>query len=119
MIRHALTNRLGVAAILLSLLFSVGEGMRLNPFGFTTLGESPKSLARSDQNSKTIYGPLDVPAQVGSRNKRAFLEFDVPSFIKTIEPQTQISIASSAESFSIDLAPSAVLQLRGPPALNS
>jgi hypothetical protein len=116
--RHAFTNRLAIAGILLSLLFSVGEGMRLNPFGFKPC-DSPNNLETSRKTSQTVYGPLDVPSQVGSRNKRIFLELDVPAFIRTFEPQLQISVVATPALLSTNLALASDLLTRGPPAASS
>lgn len=53
-------------AVISSLCFSVGEGLRLTPFPIWA-----SSTAKPvEQLSKHKYGPLDVPTQYVARNKR-------------------------------------------------
>ena len=66
-----------LVAVLGSLCFSVGEGLRLRPFPVSTnLADTQTS---EFTNKIAQYGPLDVPAQSQKRNKRQTVDFDRPS----------------------------------------
>ena len=73
-ITNSLTAAL-FAAIVGSLCFSVGEGMRLTPFPNPSLAPISDSselidAGTLDELSVAKYGPLDVPAQTQNRGKR-------------------------------------------------
>jgi hypothetical protein len=71
-------KRFALALIVVSLCFSVGEGLRLTPFPVSNqLQESNGlSVAKDDGDlSRSTYGPLDVPSQVQKRSKRQSTDF--------------------------------------------
>lgn len=118
--RRQFTNQLVVAAILLSLLFSVGEGMRLNPFGFRNkLAEVAKGQKKLRKTSLTLCGPIDVPAQQGPRNKRVIVEVDVPPFHKPVESDFLASVVTAPPVISSFQALAPALLKRGPPTVAS
>ena len=69
-----------LTVIISSLLFSVGEGLRLSPFPVE--GQSGDLYGRvieaSDKTTLAQYGPLDVPAQPQKRSKRQALDLACP-----------------------------------------
>ncbi len=66
-------------AVLGSLCFSVGEGLRLRPFPVST--NLTDTRAYEFTNKISQYGPLDVPAQSQKRSKRQTVDFDCPSCV--------------------------------------
>ena len=74
-IRSQVVPSIAVIAVIASLCFSVGEGLRLTPFPFSAL--IPVEATNVLLDAKTLpetslykYGPLDVPAQSHNSNKR-------------------------------------------------
>src|SRR5262245_14546447 len=71
-------KRFALALIVVSLCFSVGEGLRLTPFPVSNLLQESNglSVAKDTGGSKrSTYGPLDVPSQVQKRSKRQTTDF--------------------------------------------
>ena len=71
---------LTLALIVVSLCFSVGEGLRLTPFPVSNQLqiEEPYGFyfAKDDGGvTRSTYGPLDVPAHVQKRSKRQTTDF--------------------------------------------
>jgi len=69
-----------LAVIVMSLCFSVGEGLRLTPFPVSNQLqiEEPNglSVAKDDGDvTRSTYGPLDVPSPVQKRSKRQTTNF--------------------------------------------
>ena len=69
-----------LAVIVVSLCFSVGEGLRLTPFPVSNQLqiEEPCGLYFSKNDggvTRSTYGPLDVPAHVQKRSKRQTTDF--------------------------------------------
>lgn len=89
-------------AVIASLCFSVGEGLRLTPFPVSALMK-----LESDRTSSTVkatnlisihkYGPLDVPAQHQKRNKRQVVPLD------SLLTATEYEIPSALHSFTTDV----------------
>jgi hypothetical protein len=91
-----------LTAVIASLCFSVGEGLRLTPF-------YPPSVARVEATNLQLdtkgshdiafykpslykYGPLDVPTQTQKRSKRQAVDFACPPSARTREiPTCRIS----------------------------
>lgn len=72
--------RVTLLAIVGSLCFSVGEGLRLTPFPVSNQLqiEEPNGLSvAKDAGGKSLskYGPLDVPSQLQKRGKRQTTDF--------------------------------------------
>lgn len=69
-----------LTVIISSLLFSVGEGLRLSPFPVE--GQIRDLYGRvikaSDKTTLAQYGPLDVPAQPQKRSKRQAIDLACP-----------------------------------------
>ena len=70
---------LTLALIVVSLCFSVGEGLRLTPFPVSNQLqiEEPNglSVAKDAGGLTRTYGPLDIPSQVQKRSKRQTNDF--------------------------------------------
>ena len=69
-----------LAVIVISLCFSVGEGLRLTPFPVSNQLqiEEPNGFyfAKDDGGvTRSTYGPLDVPSHVQKRSKRQTTDF--------------------------------------------
>ena len=65
--------------VVVSLLFSVGEGLQLTPFVAPEVSTSSQSLAGS--NLDTVFfahGPIDIPVQFRKREKRDSVVLDLP-----------------------------------------
>jgi hypothetical protein len=74
-----------VLGVLVSLLFSVGEGLRLSPFPSVN-DPSKVTVATLEQNT-LVPGPLGVPVQVVKRAQRHSLHIDVPPRVDTFQSQ--------------------------------
>lgn len=66
--------------VLVALCFSIGEGLRLTPFPVSPLtvdGASDRQFSAKASQEVAVhkYGPLDVPPQNQTRNKRHIVEF--------------------------------------------
>jgi hypothetical protein len=74
------TSMTMLTVIVSSLLFSVGEGLRLSPFPVP--GQSRDLygfvIKPSDKTTVAQYGPLDVPVQPQKRSKRQALDLACP-----------------------------------------
>jgi len=79
-------------AIIASLCFSAGEGLRLTPFGQTST--TGKTVG---QVSKHKYGPLDVPTQHQKRNKRHDVQLDFLLTPTTRETPAALQFAAAPE----------------------
>ena len=68
--------RVTLAVIVVSLCFSVGEGLRLTPFPVSNQLqiEEPSGLSVA-KDAGNVYGPLNVPSQVQKRSKRQTTNF--------------------------------------------
>ncbi len=77
-------------AVITSLCFSVGEGLRLTPFPISSSTAKPV-----EQISKHKYGPLDVPTQHSKRNKREAepIDFLLPPTTRELAPAITFSTA--------------------------
>src|ERR1041384_2088714 len=69
-----------LAVIVVSLCFSVGEGLRLTPFPVSNQLQVEElnglSVAKDAGGvTRSTYGPLDVPSQVQKRSKRQTTDF--------------------------------------------
>jgi len=85
---------LTVFGLLLSLLFSVGEGLRLSPFQDTD--QPTPGLAVTTEQNPFVYGPLDVPVQVVKRTKRHSLDVDVPPVVATVQlPEVSLNCSQT------------------------
>lgn len=76
-----------LAVIVVSLCFSVGEGLRLTPFPVSNqLEQSTGSFVAKDAGgvTRSTYGPVDIPSQVQKRSKRQTTDFGP-------QPQTESS----------------------------
>jgi hypothetical protein len=111
-------------AVIASLCFSVGEGLRLTPFPTSHVSRvearnTPLTAKASDQISSHKYGPLDVPTQMQKRNKRQAAAFDVPPSSFTSEVLIPSYSAPTHETFDIVAVP-VVSQFAGraPPFLS-
>ncbi len=72
--------RVTLLAIVGSLCFSVGEGLRLTPFPVSSqlqIEDSNGLSVAKDAGGKSLskYGPLDVPSQLQKRGKRQTTDF--------------------------------------------
>jgi len=65
---------LTLAMIVVSLCFSVGEGLRLTPFPVSNQLQELSDLSVA-KDSRSTYGPLDIPSQVQKRSKRQTTDF--------------------------------------------
>ena len=65
-----------LAVIVVSLCFSVGEGLRLTPFPVSNQLQiqEPSGLSVA-KDAGNVYGPLNVPSQVQKRSKRQTTDF--------------------------------------------
>lgn len=98
-----------LVAVIGSLCFSVGEGLRLTPFpvSATSQIEELNNLAPANEaGSSTVakYGPLSVPSPVQKRSKRQTTDFAFPplavvsqfvAFISPYAPDESIQLRSS------------------------
>ena len=71
---------LTLAVIVMSLCFSVGEGLRLTPFPVSNQLqiEEPNGLSVAKDAggvTRATYGPLDIPSQTQKRSKRQTTDF--------------------------------------------
>jgi len=60
--------------IVVSLCFSVGEGLRLTPFPVSNQLQQLSDLS-VEKDARSTYGPLDVPSQTQKRSKRQTTDF--------------------------------------------
>lgn len=79
-----LTRTIVLIGVLASLLFSVGEGLRLRPFPVPTFDETEftnphENVTAWRETSLHKYGPLDVPTQAQKRSKRPAVDYGCPS----------------------------------------
>lgn len=98
-----------MVAVISSLCFSVGEGLRLTPFpvSATTQIEEINNLAPANEGGSSSiakYGPLGVPSPVQKRSKRQTTDLDFPplavvsqfvDFISPYAPDESIQLRSS------------------------
>ena len=88
-----------LVGVIVSLCFSVGEGLRLTPFPVSaiTLDETrnnyPNATA-SRQTSLRQYGPLDVPAQTQKRGRRQVVDYGCPSSQDNRQPSFHLCLLS-------------------------
>lgn len=75
-------------AVIASLCFSIGEGLRLTPFPVSASTAKPV-----EQLSKHKYGPLDVPTQHSKRTKRQAepLDFLIAPVTREVAPALTFS----------------------------
>ena len=109
-----------LAVIVVSLCFSVGEGLRLTPFPVSNQLQiqEPSGLFVA-KDAGNVYGPLNVPSQVQKRSKRQTTDFGP-------QPLTQSSqdvavIRHRVEDQSVQLRSSLFVSRpsgRGPPFLS-
>ena len=65
-----------LAMIVVSLCFSVGEGLRLTPFPVSHQLQIEEPNASSvAKDVRDVYGPLNVPSQLQKRSKRQTTDF--------------------------------------------
>ena len=65
--------------VVVSLLFSVGEGLQLTPFVAPDELKSSQSVVGSNPDTAFFaHGPIDVPVQFRKREKRDFIVLDLP-----------------------------------------
>jgi len=83
--RFTVAQGLTVLGLLVSLLFSVGEGLRLSPFH--TLSQPAQVAAGHPEQALHVYGSVEVPAQVVKRTKRHSLDLDVTPVVDTFQFQ--------------------------------
>lgn len=80
--RHKLSTKVRFVAwscVLLSLLFSVGEGLQLTPFAAPDESKSSQFEAGSNLDAAFFaHGPIDIPVQFRKREKRDFDVLDLP-----------------------------------------
>lgn len=93
-------------AVIASLCFSVGEGLRLTPFPRSIVATTDAtnvvlSDRISDQISLHRYGPLDVPTQSQKRNKRQVVDFACPPIVGAHEISCHLSLSIAHERFDI------------------
>lgn len=63
-----------------SLLFSVGEGLRLTPFPVGSIELLAQPGISAAQNVTTVgHGPIDVPVQIRKGSKRNSTDIEIPS----------------------------------------
>lgn len=103
------TNSLVITAALLavicSLCFSVGEGLRLTPFPSSTVTQRNDSGPVVDVEglgSFCKYGPLDVPTQIQKRGKRNAIDLAAGPRSQTKPVFTSIINASPCEADSLN-----------------
>jgi hypothetical protein len=77
-----ISRRIGHVAwwcVVVSLLFSVGEGLQLTPFVAPDVSDSAQSVAGSNADTAFFaHGPIDIPVQFRKREKRDFIILDLP-----------------------------------------
>ena len=80
--RHTLSTKIRFVAwccVLLSLLFSAGEGLQLTPFAAPDELVSSQFEAGSNLGAAFfVHGPLDIPVQFRKREKRDFNVLGLP-----------------------------------------
>jgi hypothetical protein len=80
--RDAFSRKIKLAAwccVVLSLLFSAGEGLQLTPFAAPHESESSQFEPGSKLDAAFFaHGPIDIPVQFRNREKRDFNVFDLP-----------------------------------------
>jgi len=80
--RSQLFSAIILIAVVGSLCFSVGEGLRLTPFPVSALThettDSQRAVRASQGTYLQNYGPLDVPTQNQKRSKRQTVDFACP-----------------------------------------
>ena len=83
---------LTLAVIVMSLCFSVGEGLRLTPFPVSNQLqiEEPSGLSVA-KDAGNVYGPLNVPSQVQKRSKRQTTDFGPQPLAETFQDVALIS----------------------------
>ncbi len=93
-------------AVIASLCFSVGEGLRLAPFPVTAVhAEEPTDLlSAKTSNATPAYraGSVDVPTQTQKRSKRQSVDFACPSSGVAREPNTLPGSSSEQESVRVN-----------------
>jgi hypothetical protein len=82
--------RVILAVIVVSLCFSVGEGLRLTPFPVSNLLQEVSDLSVAN-DSRSTYGPIDVPSQVQKRSKRQTTDFGSQPLVEVIQDVALIS----------------------------
>ena len=80
---HAIRRKICFVAwccVVVSLLFSVGEGLQLAPFASPDADSNPTQIGvRSSSNIAFFaHGPIDVPTQFRKRDKRESNDFELP-----------------------------------------
>src|ERR1041384_8767958 len=114
-----------LAVIVVSLCFSVGEGLRLTPFPVSNQLQVEElnglSVAKDAGDlTRSTYGPLDVPSQVQKRSKRQSTDFGPQPVAESSQGLALVSY--SFEDKSVQLIPSWFVSRRSgrapPPVLS-
>jgi hypothetical protein len=95
--------------IIASLCFSMGEGLRLTPFPFTSVVPVKQTRVQLDAEASPDsplynasiykYGPLSVPTQIQKRSKRQGVDFACVTSAGSREVSTYVSFSFDDEPF--------------------
>jgi len=104
--------------IVVSLCFSVGEGLRLTPFPVSNQLQQLSDLS-VEKDGRSTYGPLDVPSQTQKRSKRQTTDFGTQPQIES--SQDVALIRHIVEDQAVQLRSSLLVSRpsgRAPPSLS-
>ena len=121
--RRTRSRKLSLVAwwcVVVSLLFSVGEGLKLTPFSSAySKSEACHFLASSNLKPAVFaHGPIDVPVQFRKREKRDFNDLALPANAGLEGSLTRKTPASALQKLTLSKLTTRAALGRAPPAVS-